>query len=62
MAEQLKEIPGLTDIENSYKSGQPELQIVVDRQRAADFGLSAAQVGSTVRTLLARRDGQHLPR
>jgi len=52
MIAQLQQIPGLADIESSYKPGQPEVQVIVDRKRAADLGLSAAQVGSTVRTLV----------
>ena len=52
VAKQLAEIPGLTDIEVTYKPGQPELQLDVDPVRAANFGLSTAQVGATVRSLV----------
>lgn len=52
IAEQLSQIPDLTDIDVSYKVGRPEMQIVVDRQRASDLGLSTAQIASTVRLLL----------
>lgn len=53
VAQELAKIPGMTDIDISYKPGQPELQIDVDRSRAADFGLNTAQVGSTLRTLIS---------
>ena len=52
MAEKLATIPGLVDIESSYKPGQPELQLNVDPVRAGNFGLSTAQVGSAVRSLV----------
>ena len=52
MMEKLSAIPGLVDIESSYKPGQPELQLNVDSTRAASFGLSTAQVGSGVRSLV----------
>lgn len=50
--EQLKTIDGFMDIESSYESGNPEVQLRVDRERAAEFGLSTAQVGSLMRTLI----------
>ena len=43
---------GITDLDVSYKPGTPEVQLEIDRQRAADLGLSTAQIGSTVRTLV----------
>ncbi len=53
VAAQLAQIEGATDISVSYETGQPEMQINVDPTKAANFGLSAAQVGSTVRTLVS---------
>ena len=52
MVDQLKQIPGITDIDVSFNPGKPELQLDVDRTRIADFGLSTAQIGATVRTLV----------
>ncbi|MCO6450936.1 MAG: efflux RND transporter permease subunit [Caldilineales bacterium] len=49
---QLAQIPGLTDVESSLKTGKPEMRLVVDEQRAAANGLSTAAVGATIRTLL----------
>jgi multidrug efflux pump subunit AcrB len=48
----LKGIPGLEGIEQSTEEASPELVIEVDRQRAADLGLSTSEVGQTVRTAL----------
>ncbi len=52
VAEQLKQVPGLVDIDVSYKPGKPEAEIVVDRRQAADLGINAATVGATVRMLV----------
>jgi CzcA family heavy metal efflux pump len=45
-------IPGLEGVEQSTEEASPELVIEVDRQRAADLGLSSTEVGQTVRTAL----------
>lgn len=50
--EQLAAIPGITDIDVSFNPGKPELLLDIDRKRIDDFGLSTAQIGSTVRTLV----------
>jgi len=52
LAEKLKQVPGLVDVDVSYKPGKPEAQIIVDRRKAADLGINAATVGSTVRMLV----------
>ena len=52
LAAELATIPGLVDIDVSYKPGTPELQLNIDRRRAADIGLTPGQIGSTVRTLV----------
>jgi len=48
----LKEVPGVTDVDRSLKEGRPERVITLDRDRATDLGVSTAQVGATVRTLI----------
>ena len=50
--QQLSSIAGLADVENNLKTGKPEMRIEVDPARAAQFGLSPAYVGATIRTLL----------
>lgn len=45
------EIPGVVDIASSYKPGKPEATLQIDQQRAADFDVSAAQIGQTIRAL-----------
>ena len=50
--EAIQDVPGLVDLARNVEPGKPELSILVDRQRAADRGLSTAQIGTTVRTLV----------
>ncbi len=61
----LAQVAGLSDITNSGTAGSPELVVHVDRQRAADFGLSSQAVAGTLRTAYAgtvatqlRKEGQ----
>ena len=50
--EMLGRIPGVVDIDRSLKAGRPEMRVVIDRDRAADLGVSTAQIGATVRSLV----------
>ena len=52
VAEMLQRIPGVVDVDRSLRPGRPEVQVQVDRTRAADLGISTAQIGSTVRALV----------
>jgi hydrophobe/amphiphile efflux-1 (HAE1) family protein len=45
----LKSTQGVGDIQVKYSPGRPELSVSVDRQRAADRGLSAAEVAQALR-------------
>jgi len=38
----------VTDIDSDYRVGMPEVQVVPDRNRAADLGVSMATIGETV--------------
>ncbi len=44
-------IKGVINADISSKPGKPELQAVPDRERLADYGLSVADVGASLRTL-----------
>lgn len=48
--EKVNDVKGLTDLESSYEEGKPEFQLVIDRQKAANFGLTPYQVGSLLRS------------
>jgi len=48
----VREIDGVTDSDTSAETTQPELRINIDRQRAADLGVSLDTLSSTMRTLV----------
>jgi HAE1 family hydrophobic/amphiphilic exporter-1 len=48
----VKEIDGVTDADTSFEATQPELRIDIDRQRAADLGVSMETLSSTMGTLV----------
>jgi HAE1 family hydrophobic/amphiphilic exporter-1 len=56
LAARLRKIPGLLDIDASVSLNSPELQVKIDRQRASDLGVRAADVGSAVRLMIAGED------
>lgn len=43
-------VPGCVEIGSTVEGGNPEVQIEVNRQRMADYGLAMAQVGLTLQT------------
>jgi HAE1 family hydrophobic/amphiphilic exporter-1 len=49
IAENCRDIPGFKDIELSLKSVKPEIQIKVDREKAARLGLTVGTIGRTVK-------------
>ena len=51
----LESIPGVVDVSNSYREGSPETRLEVDRQRAADLGISTGYIGDTLYTLFTGR-------
>jgi HAE1 family hydrophobic/amphiphilic exporter-1 len=46
-------VPGLGDIDSSLRSGKPEVQLDIDRERAADLGVSVMNVQQALNTLVA---------
>jgi hydrophobe/amphiphile efflux-1 (HAE1) family protein len=55
-ATRLRRIPGLVDIDTSMSMNSPELDVNIDRQRASDLGVRAADVGNAVRLMIAGED------
>ncbi|MDG5816672.1 efflux RND transporter permease subunit [Chitinispirillales bacterium ANBcel5] len=45
-------VDGVTDTRISREAGMPEYRVVVDRNRAADLGLTASQIGNAVQTAM----------
>ncbi|HXV74026.1 MAG TPA: efflux RND transporter permease subunit, partial [Sphingomonadales bacterium] len=55
MLARIAENPGLVNVESDYKETEPQLRIEVDRNRAADIGVSVQAIGRTLETMLAGR-------
>jgi hydrophobe/amphiphile efflux-1 (HAE1) family protein len=51
MAE-IEDVPGLENLEPSSEEASPQVNIELDRERAASLGLDVAEVGQTLRTAL----------
>ena len=50
---QLRQIPGLTDLDSTLKPDKPTIAVDVKRDAAADLGLSVNTLANTLRVLLA---------
>jgi len=46
----MKKVDGVIDTNISYRKGQPELQIEIDRDRASSLGLNLFQIANAVQT------------
>lgn len=49
----VRKVPGTREVASSLANGTPEIQIKVDRQRAATYGLTPGQVSSAIRNAMA---------
>ena len=50
--EQFAKVPGIVDADTSIETGKPEVKLRIDRECAANYGVSAAAIGGTVNTLI----------
>jgi len=48
----LRDTPGTVDVFNNADAAQPEIRAVLNRQRMADLGVNASQIGSALRTAI----------
>jgi HAE1 family hydrophobic/amphiphilic exporter-1 len=55
-AAELRKVPGLVDVTAEVNLNTPELQVHIDRQRASDLGVRAADVANAVRLMVAGTD------
>jgi multidrug efflux pump subunit AcrB len=51
-AAQSGRLPGLVDVTDNLNRGRPEVQVDVDREKAAQYGLSTGQIARTVRSAI----------
>ena len=49
----MKALGGYADLYSSYETGKPEIALEIARERAADLGVPALQIGRTIAALLA---------
>ncbi|MDX1799619.1 MAG: efflux RND transporter permease subunit, partial [Marinobacter sp.] len=50
-----KDNPNLQNLETDFQLTRPELQVTIDRERAADLDITVQDVGLTLQTMLASR-------
>jgi HAE1 family hydrophobic/amphiphilic exporter-1 len=50
------EIPGLVDIDTTLRVNKPELRVFIDRERAADLGVDASDIASSLRLMVGGDD------
>jgi len=48
----MKKNPGFADVDTTWRSGKPQLDVQVDRERAASLGIPAALLGQNIRALM----------
>ncbi|MBN2036259.1 MAG: efflux RND transporter permease subunit [Chitinispirillaceae bacterium] len=53
----MRTIPGLVDLQRSWKSAKPEIKFMPDRQRIDEYGTNVAQMGMSLRNALSGNDG-----
>ncbi len=51
--EKISKVPGLVDVDSTLKPNKPTLDVQIRRDVASDLGLSVAQIGAALRTLVA---------
>jgi multidrug efflux pump len=51
----MQEHPGLANVQSNFEERKPQLRVAVDRDRAADLGISLQTVGRTLETVLGSR-------
>ena len=55
LLERLGHIPGIVNWQSNYEENKPQLRVRVDRERAADLGVNAADIGRTLETMMGGR-------
>ncbi len=56
MLEAMRDMPELEDPDSNYQERKPQMQVRIDRDRAASVGVSLVSVGRTLETMLGSRD------
>jgi HAE1 family hydrophobic/amphiphilic exporter-1 len=52
LVKELRQNPGLADVDTTLSNRKPELQVRIDREKASQFGLRITDIAATLRTLV----------
>ncbi len=52
----VRSIPGIVDVNSTYDSGKPEINVLIDRDRAADLGVSVEDLGKAIGILIGGQE------
>ena len=53
IAADLSKRPGIVDVDSTLEAGKPELKVYIDRNKAADMGISVASIADAVNLLIS---------
>ncbi len=56
MLPKIRENPSLRNVDYDYKETKPQLRLRIDRDRAADLGVSVSDIGNTMQTFYGSRE------
>jgi len=51
----MEQNPGLFSVDSDYKETRPQMRVEIDRQRASDLGVSVADIGHALETMMGSR-------
>lgn len=55
----IADVPGITDIDSSRDAGTPQESIAIDREKAADLGVSVRSIAEAIETAIAGTQAGH---
>src|SRR5690606_1289970 len=55
MMERMEANPGFFSVDSDYKETRPQMRVEIDRQRAADLGVSVSSIGQALETMMGSR-------
>ena len=53
--DKIKKEPGIVDVVSTHDAGKPQADLVIDRDKASDLGISVEDIGAAVHTLIGGR-------
>jgi HAE1 family hydrophobic/amphiphilic exporter-1 len=56
LAQKARQIPGIVDVDTTYRQDKPEIQVEIDRERAAALGIEVREIAETLRIAVGGDD------